>query len=90
MTYCKFIDEKHVEIHNKNYVCVNGLQISYPSKEVLAQAEYKPLVVEDIPTHDEATHYAEPYYVNGEPEVTQKWTIKDIPKGVINNEIADA
>ena len=86
----KFINEHRIESHNKKYVYVDSLQISYPSVEVLLMAGYKPLVVEDIPAHDEATQYAEPYYINGETEVTQKWTIKDIPEGVIDDENADA
>ena len=88
--FCKFINEHRIKIHSKKYVYINGLQISYPSNEVLALAGYKPLVVEDIPAHDEATQYAEPYYIDGETEIIQKWTIKDIPEGVIDDEIADA
>lgn len=90
MTYCKFIDENNVEIYRKKYVIVDGSQISHPSKETLLRVDIKPLVVEDIPAHDEATQYAEPYYIDGETEVTQKWTIKDIPEGVIDDELADA
>ena len=75
----KFINEYHIEEYNKPYVYVDGLQISYPSTDVLLMAGIKPLVVEDCPTYDEATQYVEAYYVDGETEITQKWNVMDMP-----------
>lgn len=90
MKFYKFIDEHHIEEYTKPYVYVEGLQISYPSKEVLLMAGIKPLVVEDIPTHDTETQYVESYYVDEETEITQKWRVCDIPEEVIDDEFADA
>ena len=90
MKYFKFINENHIEEYKKPYVYVNGLQISHPSAEVLMMAGIKPLVVVDVPTHNEETQYVAPYYVDGETEITQMWRVCDIPKEVINNEFADA
>ena len=75
----KFISEHEIKKHNGKFVYFDGLQISYPSKEVLEMAGYKPLVVEDVPTYDESTQYAEHFYVDGENGITQKWIVKDIP-----------
>ena len=86
----KFINEHHIEEYKKPYVYVDGLQISHPSAEVLLMAGIKPLVVEDIPTYDEATQYVESYYVDGETEITQKWNVYDIPDEVIDDESTDA
>lgn len=75
----KFINEYHIEEYTKPYVYVDGLQISNPSAEVLLMAGIKPLVVEEAPQHDEMTQFVEPYYVDGESEITQKWNVFDMP-----------
>lgn len=91
MKYYKFINEHYIEEHTKPYVYVEGLQISYPSKEVLLMAGIKPLVVEEVPAHNEETQYVEFYYVDGETEITQKWKVFDVPEDeVIADESADA
>lgn len=90
--YYKLINEHFVEEYKKPYVYVEGLQISYPSKEVLLMAGIKPLIVDDIPEHNEETQYVEPYYTDGEAEITQKWNVYDIPvdEEVIEDESANA
>ena len=90
MKFYKFINEHYIEEYTKPYVYVDGLQISYPSAEVLLMAGIKPLVVEDIPTHNEETQYVAPCYADGETEITQKWSVCDIPEEVIDDEFADA
>jgi hypothetical protein len=82
----KFINEHQIEKYTKPYVYVDGLQISHPSAEVLLMAGVKALVVEEVPVFDPETQYAEPYYIDGETEITQKWIVKDIPEGVIEDE----
>lgn len=89
MRYYKYISKYHIEEYTKPYVYVDGLQVSYPSSEVLLMAGIKPLVVEDIPTYNEETQYVEPYYVDGDTEITQKWNVVDIEE-VIVDELADA
>lgn len=91
MKFYKFINEHYIEEYTKPYVYVEGLQISYPSKEVLLMAGIKPLVVEEVPAHNEETQYVEFYYVDGETEITQKWKVFDVPEDeVIADEFADA
>lgn len=92
MKFYKFISEHYIEEYTKPYVYVDSLQISYPSKEVLLMAGIKPLVVEEVPAHNEETQYAEFYYVDGESEITQKWNVYDYPEDeVIDDEsVADA
>lgn len=87
----KFINEYQIEKYDKPYVYVDGIQVSYPSTEVLLMAGIKPLAVEDIPEHDEATQYAAYHYEDGETEITQKWEVLDIPQEVIDDEsVTDA
>ena len=78
MKYYKFINEYRIEEYTKPYVYVDGLQISYPSAEVLLMAGIKPLVEEDAPEFDENTQYIESYYEDGETQITKKWRICDI------------
>ena len=89
--FYKFINEYYIEEYTKPYVYVDNLQISYPSAEVLLGAGIKPLVVNEVPEHNEETQYVEFYYVDGETEITQKWNVYDYPEDeVIDDEIADA
>lgn len=89
----KFINEYQIEEYTKQYVYVDGLQISYPSAEVLLMAGIKPLVVEEAPLYDEDTQYVEAYYEDGETQITQKWTVYDIlvdEEVIVDESIADA
>ena len=91
--FYKFINENSIEVYNKPYVNVLGLQISHPSAEVLLMAGIKPLVVASEPEYDETTQYIYPYYEDGEETITQKWKVEAIPEfdEVIDDEsVADA
>lgn len=77
--FYKFINEHQIEEYTKPYVYVDGLQVSYPSAEVLLMAGIKPLVIEETPEYNEEVQYIEAYYVDGENEITQKWNVCDIP-----------
>lgn len=89
MRFYQFIDEHNIKKYTKKYVIVDGKQISHPSAETLLKAGIKPLVIEDMPELTEI-HYAEPYYVDGETEIVQKWNVYDMPEEVIEDEITDA
>lgn len=90
MKYYKFIDENCIEEYTKRYVIVDDKQISHPSAETLLKAGIKPLVVEDMPELT-ATQYVEPYYVDNDTEIVQKWEVYNIPKEVIDDEsVTDA
>ena len=89
MKYYRYISETQIEEYTKKYVVVDNKQISHPSAETLLKAGIKPLVVEDMPELTDM-QYAEPYYVDGETEIVQKWRIVDIPDEVIDDETTDA
>ena len=91
MMVYEFINEYRIEKYDKKYVYVDGIQVSYPSPEVLLMGKKKPLVVEPQPEYDEATQYVQHYYEDGETHITQQWLILDIPQEVIEDEsITDA
>ena len=81
----RFKDKYHIEEYNKHYVYVDGMQISYPSAEVLLMAEIKPLVVEPEPEYDATTQYTYHYYEDGEKAITQKWQVEPIPEGDVED-----
>ena len=90
MKFYKFINEHYIEEYTKPYVYVDGLQISYPSAEVLLMAGIKPLAVEDEPEYNIETQYTVPYYVDGETEITQRWKVCDIEEVIDDESVADA
>lgn len=85
MKYYKFINENRIEEYTKKYVIVDGKQISHPSAETLLKVGIKPLAIEEMPELTE-TQYAEPYYIDGETEIVQKWNVYE----VIDDETTDA
>lgn len=86
--YYKFKDKYSIEEYNKHYVYVDGMQISYPSAEVLLMAGIKPLMAEPEPEYDATTQYTYPYYEDGEKVITQKWQVEPIPEGDVEDENA--
>ena len=85
MKFYQFIDEHNIEEYTKKYVIVDDRQISHPSAETLLKAGIKPLVVENMPQMTDK-QYAEPYFVDGETEIVQKWNVVE----VIDDEVTDA
>lgn len=85
MRFYKFINETQIEAYIKKYVVVDNKQISHPSAETLLKAGIKPLVVEVMPELTD-TQCAEPYYVDGDTQITQKWNVYE----VIDDETTDA
>ena len=85
MRFYKFINETQIEAYIKKYVVVDSKQISHPSAETLLKAGIKHLVVEDMPELTD-TQCAEPYYVDGDTQITQKWNVYE----VIDDETTDA
>ena len=85
MRYYEFIDEHNIKEYTKKYVVVDSKQISHPSAETLLKAGIKPLVVEVMPELTD-TQCAEPYYVDGDTQITQKWNVYE----VIDDETTDA
>ena len=54
-----------------------NVQVSNPSEEILLAIGIKPLVVEEQPAYDEEIQHLEPYYIDGETEITQRWRAVD-------------
>ena len=79
MKFYKFRNEHYIEEYTKQYVYVDNVQISYPSADILLKADIKPLAVEDVPEYRENTQYVEPYYVETDTEIIQKWNVYDYP-----------
>ena len=78
MKFYQFINEHNIKKYTKKYVIVDGKQISHPSEDTLLKAGIKPLVEGPMPEYDEYTQYLEPYYVDGDTEITKKWRIIEV------------
>lgn len=78
----KFIDETRVLNCPKNGI-IDGKAISNLPRYLgihphLAEKEgYKPLVVDEVPSHDETTQCVVPRYENNEQHITCHWEIHD-------------
>ena len=78
MKLYKFISEERVERYDKRYVYLNGVQISNPSLETLAQANIKPLEEDELPVFNEETQFLQPYYADRGDVIIRKWKVCDI------------
>ena len=75
----KFIDKNNVEYaNNKQIWKYKDKQIINPKEENFIEAGYKPLEIEKEPNYDIETEYLQPYYIEQEEKIIQKWEIKNI------------
>ena len=75
----KFIDKNNVNYaNNRQILKYNDKQIINPKDENFIEAGYKPLEIEEEPTYNIETEYLQPYYVEQENKIIQKWEIKEI------------
>ena len=75
----KYINENSVEYaNNKQILKYNDKQVINPKDENFIEAGYKPLEIEEEPTYNIETEYLQPYYVEQENKIIQKWEIKEI------------
>lgn len=75
----KFINENSVEYaNNKQILKYNDKQIINPKDDNFIEAGYKLLEIEEEPTYNIEIQYLQPYYVEQESKIIQKWEIKEI------------
>ena len=75
----KYKDRYNVKYaNNKQILKYNDKQIINPKDENFIEAGYKPLEIEEEPTYNIETEYLQPYYVEQENKIIQKWEIKEI------------
>ena len=75
----KYIDKNNVEYaNNKQILKYKDKQIINPKDDNFIEAGYKLLEIEEEPTYNIETEYLQPYYVEQESKIIQKWEIKEI------------
>lgn len=75
----KFINKYKVEKADKSKILeYNNKQVINPRDEEFIEAGYKPLEIEEEPTFNIETEYLQPYYIEQEYKITQKWEVKEI------------
>ena len=75
----KYINEYNIKhADNKQILKYKDKQIINPKDENFIEAGYKPLEIEEEPTYDIETEYLQPYYIEQEEKIIQKWEIKNI------------
>ena len=75
----KYIDKNNVEYaNNKKILKYKDKQIINPKDDNFIEAGYKPLEIEEEPTYNIEIQYLQPYYVEQENKIIQKWEIKEI------------
>lgn len=80
----KFIDKNNIKYaNNKQILKYKDKQIINPKDENFIEAGYKPLEIEEVPTYNIETQYLQPYYIEQEDKITQKWEIKGLEE-IIN------
>lgn len=75
----KYINEYNIKhANNKQILKYKDKQIINPKDENFIEAGYKPLEIEEEPNYDIGTEYLQPYYIEQEEKIIQKWEIKNI------------
>lgn len=75
----KYINEYNIKhANNKQILKYKDKQVINPRDEDFIEAGYKPLEIEEEPQYDINTQYLQPYYLEQEDKIIQKWEIKEI------------
>lgn len=75
----KYINENAVKCANyKQILKYDDKQVINPKDENFMEAGYKPLEIEEEPAFNMETEYLQPYYLEQEEKIIQKWEIKKI------------
>lgn len=75
----KYINEYNIKhANNKQILKYKDKQVINPKDENFIEAGYKPLEIEEEPQYDINTQYLQPYYLEQEDKIIQKWEIKKI------------
>lgn len=80
----KFINKYKVEKADKTKILeYNNKQVINPRDENFIEAGYKPLEIEEEPAFNIETEYLQPYYIEQEDKITQKWEVKEIEESEV-------
>lgn len=75
----KYINENIVKYANYGIILeYDDKQVINPKDENFIEAGYKPLEIEEEPAFNIETEYLQPYYLEQEDKIIQKWEIKEI------------
>lgn len=75
----KYINEYNVKYANyKKILKYDNKQVINPRNKDFEKAGYKPLEIEEEPAFNIETQYLQPYYLEQEEKIIQKWEIKEI------------
>lgn len=75
----KFINKYKIEKADYSKILkYNNKQVINPKDENFIEAGYKPLEIEEEPAFNIETQYLQPYYLEQEDKIIQKWEIKEI------------
>lgn len=75
----KYINEDSIEYaNNKQILKYDDKQVINPKDENFIEAGYKTLEIEKEPAFDIETEYLQPYYLEQEDKIIQKWKVKEI------------
>lgn len=75
----KYINENIVKYANYGIILeYDDKQVINPKDENFIEAGYKPLEIEEEPAFNMETQYLQPYYLEQEEKIIQKWEIKEI------------
>lgn len=80
----KYINEYNIKhADNKQILKYNDKQVINPKDENFIEAGYKPLEIEKEPVFNIETQYLQPYYVEQENKIIQKWEVKEIEESEV-------
>ena len=80
----KFINKYKIEKANNNQILkYNDKQVINPKDENFIEAGYKPLEIEEEPNYNIETEYLQPYYIEQEDKIIQKWEVKKIEESEV-------
>lgn len=75
----KYIDKNNIKYANYRIILeYDDKQVINPKDENFIEAGYKPLEIEEEPAFNMETEYLQPYYIEQEDKITQKWEIKEL------------
>lgn len=75
----KYINKNNIKYANyKKILKYDDKQVINPRDEDFKKAGYKTLEIEEEPDLELETQYLQPYYLEQEDKIIQKWEIKEI------------
>lgn len=80
----KYIDKNNIKYANYRIILeYDNKQVINPKDENFIEAGYKPLEIEEEPNYNIETEYLQPYYIEQEDKIIQKWEIKEIEESEV-------